>query len=46
MLLNYYQLPMKLTKVLIVAQRELFKWFSLIFQKLLISFGMKVYFLN
>ena len=45
-LLNYYQLTMKLTKALILAQREILKGFSSIFQKLLIRLGMKVYFLN
>ena len=45
-LLNYYQLPMKFTKVLIAAQREMLRVFSSIFQKLLKRFGMKVYCLN
>ena len=40
------QLLSKLTKVLILAQREILRGFFLIFQKLLIRFGMKVYFLN
>ena len=46
LLLNYYQLLMKFTKVLIVAHREILRGFSSIFQKLLIRFSMKVYFLN
>ena len=45
-LLSYYQLPMKFTKVLIVSQQDILRGFSSIFQKLLIRFGMKVYFLN
>ena len=40
------QLLSKLTKVLVVAQREILGGFFLIFQKLLIRFGIKVYFLN
>ena len=32
LLLNYYQLPMKFTKVLIVAHRETLRGFSSIFQ--------------
>ena len=45
-LLNYSQLPMKFTKVLIAAQREMLRGFSSILQRLLIRFGMNVYFLN
>ena len=40
------QLLSKLTKVLVVAQREILRGVFLIFQKLLIRFGIKVYFLN
>ena len=45
-LLNYYQLPIKFTKVLIAAQQQMLRGFSSIFQRLLIRFGMKVYFLD
>ena len=40
------QLLSKLTKVLVVAQLEILRGAFLIFQKLLIRFGIKVYFLN
>ena len=40
----YYQLPMKFTNVLIVAQREILMVFSSIFQMFLLRFDMKVYF--
>ena len=41
---NYYQLPMKFTNVLIVAQQEILMGFSSIFQMFLLRFDMKVYF--
>ena len=46
MLLNNYPIPMKFPKLLVVAQREILNGFSLIFQRFLIRFAMKVYFLN
>ena len=39
-------LNIKFTKVLIAAQQQMLRGFSSIFQRLLIRFGMKVYFLN
>ena len=41
---NYYQLFMKFAKVLILAEQEILKGFSSIFQMLLLRFDMKVYF--
>ena len=44
--LNYYQLLIKFTRVLIVGQQQILEWFSSIFQKRLMSFGIMVYFSN